>query len=302
MKKTFSISEEEHGERVDKVVARNVQKISRSKCQKLIQKSLIKVNGRIVKPSYPVKAGDLIEIERPERKKKVKPQDIPIDIIYANEDIIVVNKPSGMVVHPAPGNPANTLVNALLYRYRNLAEVGEPERPGIVHRLDKQTSGVLVVARTDRAYRDLIRQFKKREVGKIYVSLVHGSFEEEEGIIDMPIGRDKIHRKKMTVTSKDGKKAVTEFVVKEKFKKTNMLEIRPRTGRTHQIRVHLSRIEHPLLGDKKYGKRHENLNVQRVMLHAKTLKFSHPRTKRKMKFEAPLPDDFKKALKSCKKY
>lgn len=300
MEKSFLVNQEEGGKRIDKLVSENTPGLSRSQCQKLINKGLVKVNGKNVKPSRTVKARDLVEIKTLDQSKGVRPQNISLDIIYEDRDIIVVNKPSGMVVHPAPGNPDNTLVNALLFHLKNLSEVGEPERPGIVHRLDKQTSGVLIVAKTDQSYKSLVKQFKEREVEKIYLGIVHGNFAEKEGTIDMPIGRNRIHRKKMTVTAKGGKPSVTEFKVEKNLGEFSLLKINPKTGRTHQIRVHLSHIGHPILGDIKYGKQSEKLDVKRFMLHAKSLKLRHPRNKKIVKFIAPLPEDFKFILDSLR--
>ncbi len=298
MEKSFSVNQEEAGKRIDKVVTENIPGLSRSQCQNLINKGKVLVNGQNVKPSRAVKARDWVEIKIPAQSKGVKPQNIPLDIIYEDQDIIVVNKQAGMVVHPGPGHPDNTLVNGLLHHCQSLAKVGDPSRPGIVHRLDKGTSGVIVVAKTNQSYQKLVKQFKKRVVAKTYFAIVHGSFEEKEGLIDMPIGRDKIHRKQMTVTSKNGKPSVTEFVVKRETGGFSLLEITPETGRTHQIRVHLSQIGHPILGDSKYGKRSEKLAIKRFMLHASSIKFKHPTSQRKVEFKAPLPANFKLILDS----
>ncbi len=301
MEKSFSVDQEDAGKRIDKVVAEKIPGLSRNQCQKLINEGVVLVNGEKVKPSQAVKARDWVKIKIPPQSEKVKPQNLPLDIIYEDQDIIVVNKQAGMVVHPGPGHPDNTLVNGLLYHCQSLAKVGEPSRPGIVHRLDKGTSGVMVVAKTNQSYQKLVKQFKERMVSKTYFAIVHGGFEEKEGLIDMPIGRDRIHRKKMTVTSKNGKPSVTEFIVKKVIDGYSLLEITPETGRTHQIRVHLARIGHPILGDSKYGRKSEKLAVERFMLHASSIKFKHPTTRRKVEFKAPLPSDFKLALNSLSK-
>lgn len=298
MKKTFVVSQEEEGKRIDKVVSKNISGLSRSQGQNLINQGKVLVNGKEVKPSRAVKARDWVEIEIPVQSEKVKPQNIPLNIIYEDKDIMMINKQAGMVVHPGPGHPDNTLVNGLLYHCRSLANTGDHSRPGIVHRLDKETSGVMVVAKTNQSYKNLVRQFKERMITKTYLAIVHGGFEEKEGLIDMPIGRDRKHRTQMTVTSKGGKPSVTEFVVKNDLNGFSLLEIIPKTGRTHQIRVHLSRIGHPIWGDSKYGRKSEKLTVDEFMLHATSIEFKHPATRRKVEFNAPLPSDFKLALDS----
>ena len=268
--------------------------------QKLILEGKILVNGKAEKASYKTKENDVIEIPENIIPKEIelKAEDIPIDIIYEDEEIIVVNKPKGMVVHPANGNPDGTLVNALMSICKDsLSGIGGEIRPGIVHRIDKDTSGLLIVAKNDKAHLCLSEQIKNREITKKYVALVRGVIKENDATIDMPIGRSTKDRKKMAVR-KDGKKAVTHFKVLQRFNGYTYLDIKIDTGRTHQIRVHLSEIGYPIVGDTVYSNGKNPFGVEGQMLHAKSLDFKHPITKEQMHLEAPLPEYFENVLKT----
>lgn len=297
MKKLFTVDEASAGERLDRWLAHKMN-LSRARLQALISSKLVRVNGLLIKASYHIKRGDQVEIEIPPREREeLMPEKIPLKILYEDEDIVVVEKPSGLVTHPSAGHLHGTLINALLWGGRKLSSIGAPLRPGIVHRLDKETSGVMVVAKSDRAHKDLVRQFKNREIEKVYIALVHGDFDEAEGIIEMPIGRRhgrSANRKRMWVTVRGSKHALTEFKVLKRFKRhghsVTLLEVRPKTGRTHQIRVHLRHIGHPILGDEKYGRRGREA-ASRLMLHAFSLKLWHPQTGKRMTFTAPLPPE-----------
>ncbi|MEW5768048.1 MAG: RluA family pseudouridine synthase [bacterium] len=267
---------------------------SRAYIQQLIRAGHIRVGTQKVKSSYHLKAGDKIvcHFPPPPEDFKLQPEPIPLDILYEDEDVIVVNKPAGMVVHPATSVRSGTLVNALLHHCGRLSEVGiSADRPGIVHRLDKDTSGVLVVAKTNEAYWDLVNQFASRTINRVYLALVHGIVREEEGEIDMPIGHHIRDRKKMGVATRRGKEAITRFKVRGRFSDFTLLEIKLGTGRTHQIRVHLSYIHHPVVGDATYGPKRKQLSLKRQALHARSLGFVHPKTKEYMEFVTPLPQD-----------
>lgn len=294
MKKLLAVDEASAGERIDKWLVSKIG-LSRAQIQELISSELVKVNGRSIKSSYHIKRGEKVEITIPQKEREeLLPEKIPLKIIYEDEDIVVVEKPSGLVTHPSPKHLQGTLVNALLWGGRKLSSIGAPLRPGIVHRLDKETSGIIVVAKSDKAHIDLVRQFKNREIEKIYIALVHGDFDEDEGIIEMPIGRHgrSAERKRMRVAAKGSKPALTEFKVLKRFKGLTLLEVRPKTGRTHQIRVHLRHIGHPIVGDEKYGRREQAVPSARLMLHALSLKLWHPRIGKRMTFTAPLPPEF----------
>lgn len=269
--------------------------------QKAIKTGKILVNGQVKKASYKVKDGDVIEIEVPKPKEyEVLPEKIELSIIYEDKDIIVVNKPPGMIVHPLPNKSSGTLVNALLEHCKDLQGIGGVLRPGIVHRLDKDTSGVMVVAKNDFAHQSLSRQFKERVTSKEYLAIVRGCVENREGIIDLPVARHPQIRIKMAIV-KDGKEAVSFYKVLRYFKDVaTLVKVSPKTGRTHQIRVHFKAIGHPLLGDEVYGygKKDAVFGVERQMLHAVSLGFFHPRNGRFLRFIAPLPEDFKKVLRN----
>ncbi|MBN3032967.1 MAG: RluA family pseudouridine synthase [Candidatus Saganbacteria bacterium] len=310
----YVISPEQKGRRLDIFLSLTAKlDLSRSQIKKLIEESDITVNGRPAEPSYKVKTDDRIRVAVPPPKEAtVKPQEIRLDIVYEDDDIIVVNKPRGMVTHPAPGNHSGTLVNALLSHCGHLASLGAPLRPGIVHRLDKDTSGLIVAAKTDAAYRSLVKQLKERTAEKTYVALVHGVIKQDEGAIEAPIGRHPVNRQKMAVlgnpnieirnskesgqNSKKGKEALTTYKVLKRFEKYTLMEVKIKTGRTHQIRVHFNHLGHPLVGDPTYGGQKDEFGVKGQLLHAEKLKFVHPVTGKALEFEAGLPAEFKKVL------
>ena len=285
------------GERLDKAIKKQETEISRTRLQKLIEEGKVKVNGKIEKNSYIVKIGDKILIEEEEPEEiELKPQEIPLDIIYEDNDIIVINKSKGLVVHPGNGNPDHTLVNAVMAKCKgSLSGIGGKIRPGIVHRLDKDTSGLIVVAKNDKAHIGLSEQLKKKEMKKTYIALVRGNIQENEATIQMPIGRSTKDRKKMAVTKK-GKEAITHFKVLKRYGKYTLVEVKIETGRTHQIRVHMAEIGHPVVGDLVYSNGKNEFGVEGQMLHAKQLIFQHPITQEKITLTAPLPEYFEKVL------
>ena len=286
--------------RLDLYISKQKEGLSRTMVQKLIESGNIKVNGNKQKISYKVQINDCITIDVPKAKEvDLKPQNIPIEIVYEDSDIIVVNKPKGLVVHPANGNPDGTLVNAIMAVCKeSLSGIGGELRPGIVHRLDKDTSGLLIVAKNDKAHIEMSRQIKNREVKKVYIALVKGVIKENEATIDMPIGRSPKDRKKMAVI-KDGKEAVTHFKVIKRYENYTLLEIKIDTGRTHQIRVHMAEIGYPIVGDMVYSNGKNEFGVKGQCLHAKSLDFKHPVTKKQMHLEADLPEYFKNILEKC---
>ncbi len=279
--------------RLDAYIAKKREDLSRVMVQKLIENGNVLVDGKKRKISYKVQVGEVIELDIPEAKETgVKAEDIPLDIVYEDEDIIVVNKSKGMVVHPANGNPDGTLVNAIMAHCKgSLSGIGGEIRPGIVHRLDKDTSGLLIVAKNDRAHINMSEQIKNREVKKIYIALVRGVVPENEATINMPIGRSTKDRKKMAVR-KDGKEAITHFKVLKRYANYTLLEVKIDTGRTHQIRVHMAEIGHPVVGDMVYSNGKNEFGVQGQMLHAKSLDFKHPITGKQMHLEAEVPEGF----------
>mgnify|MGYP005787453329 FL=1 len=289
----YIVKSDEQGKRLDTYISSQNEKITRTSAQRLIEQGNILVNGKKQKVAYKIAENDVITVEHEEPKQiELKAQKIPIEIIYEDEDIIVVNKPKGMVVHPANGNPDGTLVNAIMDICKDsLSGIGGEIRPGIVHRLDKDTSGLLIVAKNDMAHVKMSEQIKNHEVKKTYIALVRGVIKENEATIDMPIGRSRTDRKKMTV-AKDGKNAVTHIKVLKRYDKYTLLEINIETGRTHQIRVHLSHIGYPIIGDYIYSNGKNEFGVEGQCLHAKSLEFKHPITKKEMKLEAPLPEYF----------
>lgn len=297
MKKTL-IVEKNETMRLDAYISSNLPEISRMAVKRLLEEGKILVNGKIQKASYKPSLNDKIEIEIEKPKEiELKAQDIPIEIIYEDKDIIVVNKPKGLVVHPANGNPDGTLVNAIMAICKDsLSGIGGEIRPGIVHRLDKDTSGLLIVAKNDMAHIKMSEQIKNREVKKTYIALVRGTVPENEATIKMPIGRSTKDRKKMAVT-KNGKEAITHFKVLERYTTKNasytLLEIKIDTGRTHQIRVHMAEIGYPIIGDSVYSNGKNEFKVEGQCLHAQKLEFKHPITEKEMKLEAPLPEYFK---------
>ena len=289
---------EENGKRLDSYVASQDEEITRTATQRLIEQGHILVNGKKQKVSYKVSKGDIISIEEVKAQPiELKAQEIPIEIIYEDNDIIVVNKPKGMVVHPANGNPDGTLVNAIMAICKDsLSGIGGEIRPGIVHRLDKDTSGLLIVAKNDKAHVNMSEQIKNHEVKKTYIALVRGIVKENEATIDMPIGRSTSDRKKMAVT-KNGKNAVTHIKVLKRYDKYTLLQVNIETGRTHQIRVHLSHIGYPIVGDCTYSNGKNEFGIVGQCLHSKSLEFKHPITGKEMKLEAPLPEYFENILK-----
>jgi len=285
----FVVGKMEEDIRIDKLISIWFPDVSRSKWQDLIKSGNITVDGSKTKSSYRVSAGEKIEIDIPEgfNSKRLVPQDIPLDVVYEDSYLIGINKPSSLVVHPGPGHEKGTLANGLIYRYEKLPDLPDPERPGIVHRLDKGTSGIIVVARTDEIYLELKDQFKNREVEKEYLAIVDGHFDEKEGLIDAPVGRSAKDKTKMKVKM-GGKESRTQFSVIEEFENYTLLRIKPVTGRTHQIRVHMDYINHRILGDSYYG----GPPAERLMLHARRLTIRHPVEGTELTLEAPVPDEF----------
>lgn len=284
--------EEEQNSRLDSYLAEKLE-ISRSKVQKLIKENLVTVNGKNVNGSYQVKLNDEIEVEDDLNYDiNIEPENIPINIVYEDDDLLVINKESGMVVHPAPGHYTGTLVNALLYRF-NLTS-GQKERPGIVHRLDKDTSGLMLVAKNEATHEKLSEMISKKEVERHYLAIVDGVINHETGTIDAPIGRDSSNRQKMAVTDVNAKESITHFKVLERFEKNTLIECILETGRTHQIRVHLSYIGYPVNNDPTYNKKKASEFGQ--MLHSKSIKFKHPRTNKELFFEVEEPSEFKEKL------
>lgn len=295
----IKVNEENVGKRIDSFIPMVQEDISRSMVQKLIEQKNIKVNGKETKHSYKLKLNDEIEVFVPEAKEiNLKAQDIPLNVIYEDNDIIVINKPKGMVVHPANGNPDGTLVNAVMNKCKDsLSGIGGEIRPGIVHRLDKDTSGAIIVAKNDKAHIALSEQLKNHEVKKTYLALVRGIIKENEATINMPIARSKKDRKKMDV-DKDGKEAITHFKVLGRYKnKYTLLQINLETGRTHQIRVHLSHIGYPIIGDEVYSNGKNEWNISGQCLHAWKLEFIHPITGKKISLEAEIPEYLKNIIK-----
>lgn len=294
-----------NNKRIDGYLAESLEGISRSQIQKLITSGNIKVNGQaITKVNHKVKADDLILVTIPEPEESLaEPEDIPLDIVYQDSDIAVINKAQGMVVHPAPGHSSKTLVNALLFHIKDLSTIGGVKRPGIVHRLDKDTSGLLVIAKNDSAHQHLSQQMKDRTTKKIYWAIAEGIIKENKGLIDAPIARHPIDRQKMAVVTRGkSREAITHFNVIERFNNHTLVELRLETGRTHQIRVHLSYIGHPLVGDPVYGFKRQKFNVEGQLLHAKTLGLTHPRTGKWMEWDSEVPSYFENMIKKVLNY
>ena len=300
---TFAAEKEDVGTRIDVFLAENMEDLSRSGVQKLIDEGMITLNGGKTKANYKLREKDVIDVTVPEVKEvEILPEDIPLDILYEDADVIVVNKPQGMVVHPAPGHTRGTLVNALMFHCGDdLSGINGEKRPGIVHRIDKDTSGVLMIAKNDMAHQSLAAQLAEHSITRKYNAVVYNGFNEDEGTIDKPIGRNPQDRKKMAVTEKHSRHAVTHYRVIERMEKFTLIEAQLETGRTHQIRVHMTYIGHPLLGDPVYGPQKQPINLEGQALHARVLGFIHPRTGEYMEFEAPLPPHFEALLERLRK-
>lgn len=291
--RTIKIKVKPQLDRLDKFLTKELKEFSRSQIQKLIEDGLVRVNQEIVNSSYKIRKSDSIAIQMPPpSSQEIKAQDIPLKKVYEDTDILVVDKPSGMVTHPTSDHKNDTLVNALLFHYQELKGVGEDIRPGIVHRLDKDTSGLIVVAKNETALEDLKKQFLESKVLKKYIALVHGDLKKDFGEIKGNIGRDPIKKLKFAVVE-EGKEAVTFYKVIKHFNKFTLVELEPKTGRTHQLRVHLSHLGYPIVGDRSYGGK---MLLNRHFLHAKYLSFIHPRTKEKMEFKSDLPKDLQQFL------
>lgn len=297
-KKTFSITLlSGKNQRLDIFLAERIGELSRSQVKKLVEGQKIRVDGNLRKSSYKLNEGERVEIDYELPKvEKIAPENIPLKFIYSDEHIGIIDKPSGLVVHPGAGSRQSTLVNALLFHFPDIERVGPEDRPGIVHRLDKETSGLIVVARTLKSFSELQRQFKAREVEKLYQGLVWGKISKPEGRINWAIGRHVRHGERMSIKTKKPREAVTLYTVLKKFKEFTLLEIKPITGRTHQIRVHFSAAGHPIVGDTRYGRRKTKILCPRLFLHAFRLAFFHPESNEKVEFSSPLPDDLKNFL------
>ena len=297
------ITTEESGERVDALLARMIPELSRSTIQQLIESGNVLLSGLPVRKNYRYRSGDMLQVALPELTEiPLVPQDLPLDIVYEDDDLIVVNKARGMVVHPAPGHPDGTLVNALLFHCGDsLSGIGGEKRPGIVHRIDKDTSGLLIAAKNDFAHLALSAQLADHTLRREYEAVVGGRLREDSGTIDAPIGRHPTDRKRMAVTSKGSRSAVTHWEVLARYRGYTQLRCRLETGRTHQIRVHMAYIGHPLLGDRTYGAPSPDKGLEGQCLHARRLRFVHPRTGETVELEAPLPDYFLEVLKKLGK-
>ncbi len=297
----WTVDEDDLGIRIDRFLSEELEDYSRTQIQQLIKDEKILVNNKPVKANYKLSLNDQIEVKiEPPKVLNIDKENIPLEIVYQDRDVAVVNKPRGMVVHPAPGNYSGTLVNALLYHLTDLSGINGIMRPGIVHRIDKDTSGLLVVAKNDKAHEGLAKQFKEHSIERIYVALVHGLIPHDKGTIDAPIGRDPKNRLKMTVTYNNSKNALTHFVVIERFTNHTLIECKLETGRTHQIRVHMQYIGYPLVGDPVYGSKKEELAIAGQALHAKTLGFTHPTTLERLTFTSDLPNDFLQVLQKLR--
>jgi len=293
---TLTVPAEMAGQRLDQV-ATSLSGLSRTMVQKLIKDTMALVDGRAEKASYRLEGGEELTLTVPEAKElDAKPENIPLDVVYEDKDLIVINKAAGMAVHPAPGSPDGTLVNALLYHCKDLSGIGGMLRPGIVHRIDKDTTGLLVAAKNDKTHQALAEDIKEHKVKRVYLALVRGEIAEGTATIRARIDRSQNDRKKMTVVKTGGREAVTHFTVLERFRGMTLLECRLETGRTHQIRVHMQFIGHPIVGDPVYGKEKNDLGFTRQALHATELEFKHPTTGEVVTFHADPPADFQKAL------
>ncbi len=295
----FRIEEALAGERIDKFLSDSLPHVSRSYIQKLIKDGQVTVNQKTVKSNYKLNVGDLLSMEEPElQEPDIEAEDIPLNILYEDSDLLIINKPKGMVVHPSAGHYSGTLVNALMYYCKDdLSGINGVLRPGIVHRIDMDTTGSLLVCKNDFTHNHIAEQLKVHSITRVYHAIVHGILKEDEGTINAPIGRHPIDRKKMSINHKNGKEAVTHYKVLKRFKNFTYIECRLETGRTHQIRVHMSSISHPLLGDTVYGPAKSPYKLQGQTLHAKTIGIIHPRTGAYLEIDAPLPEYFTNLLK-----
>ena len=304
----FKIDSALSGERIDKFLSKNLKDVSRSRIQKLITEGKVLVNGAQVTKHHKMQSGEEIKIEdlsSINTGPNIIAEEIDLNIIYEDKSILIISKEAGMLTHPAPGNESHTLVNALMYHYKNLSKLSGEERAGIVHRLDKDTSGLLIVAKDENVHHRLSTMFSDRTIKKTYTALAEGRFKEDKGEIKLPIGRSRIDRKKMSIAIDNGRDAVTAFEVVEELRQATVLNIYPRTGRTHQIRVHLNYIGHPVIADKVYGTRFSSkiakkIGLERQFLHASKLSFTHPVTEKLMEFEDPLPPDLLKSLEKLR--
>ena len=298
----FTAADEEAGVRIDRCLSDKYEDLSRSYLQKLLKDQGVTVNGKIVKANYKLQAGDLVQTTVPDLSEPdILPENIPLDILYEDDDVLVVNKPKGMVVHPANGHTSGTLVNAIMYHCQgNLSGINGVMRPGIVHRIDKDTTGALLVCKNDTAHRDLAQQLKDHTIKRRYRAIVSGNLKEDEGTVEGPIGRHPVDRKKMAINEKNGKDAITHYKVLERFDKYTYMEFKLETGRTHQIRVHMASIGHPLLGDTLYSNGKSPYKLQGQTLHAMTIGFIHPGTREYMEISAPLPEYFEKILRDLR--
>ena len=300
----LTLTAECSGERLDAFLAANVEDLTRSAAQKLLEKGAVTIAGRAAKKNEKTAPGMVIEVELPDPEPiDVVPQNIPLDVVYEDADVIVINKPVGLVVHPAPGHPDGTLVNALLYHCGDsLSGINGQLRPGIVHRIDRDTSGLIIAAKNDKAHVALADQLQDHSLARVYEAVVHGNIREDEGTVDAPIGRHPIDRKKMAIDRKDGRRAVTHWTVLGRYPGYTHIQCRLETGRTHQIRVHMASIGHPLVGDPVYGGNRKSLpGLVGQCLHARKLRFIHPSTQSPLEVECPLPDWFERVLRQINK-
>lgn len=295
---TFVVEDDDTAKRIDVYLSENIEDITRSGIQKIIENGGVKIGGKDIKSNYKLRKGDVIDVEIPEPTEvAILPEDIPLDIIFEDKDIIVLNKPQGMVVHPAPGHYTGTIVNALMYHCGDeLSGINGVLRPGIVHRIDKDTSGVIMVAKSNTAHQSLALQLAEHSITRKYIAIVFNKVKNEEGTIDKPIARHPQERKKMAIAEKGGRRAVTHYRVLERLGKYTVIEAQLETGRTHQIRVHMASIGHPLVGDTVYGGKNQPAKLLGQALHARILGFKHPITGEYMEFEAPVPDYFTKLI------
>lgn len=302
MKQEFAVTAEEAGIRIDRYLSEKCSDISRSYLQKLLKEESVLVNQKAAKSNYKVNTGDQIELSVPEAiEPEITAEEMNLDIVYEDRDIILINKPKGMVVHPAAGHYSGTLVNGLMAHCRDdLSGINGVMRPGIVHRIDMDTTGVLIVCKNDMAHNSIAEQLKEHSITRKYYAIVHGILKEDDGTVNAPIGRHPVDRKKMSVNDKNGRDAVTHYHVLERFRQFTYVECQLETGRTHQIRVHMASIGHPLLGDSVYGPAKSPFRLNGQTLHAGVLGIIHPRSKEYMEFQAPLPEYFEELLKKLR--